>query len=194
GVGLKPKFAEAHNNRGAALHELNRFEEAIASYDKAIAPKPNYAEAHNNRGAALNALKRHEEALASYERAIALKPDCEFVLGSLIHTRMKICHWSNLETQIAQFLYKINCAEKISQPFPLLAVTNSPKLQRKAAEIFTHARYPANTVLPKIIKRQRCNKIRIGYFSADFRNHALASLMAELFERHNRSQFEVTGI
>ena len=81
----------------------------------------------------------------------------------------------------------------MSQPFPVLAATNSPELQRKAAEIYTLAKYPLNNTLPKIAKRQRRNKIRIGYFSADFRDHAIAFLVAELFERHNRSLFEVTA-
>ena len=55
--------------------DLKRSEEALASYDKAIALKPDYAEAYNNRGNALMDLKRPEEALASYDKAIALKPD-----------------------------------------------------------------------------------------------------------------------
>ena len=61
---------------------------------------------------ALNELKRHEEALASYDKAIALKPDFEFLLGDLIHTKMKICDWSNLETQIAQLVHKIDHSRK----------------------------------------------------------------------------------
>src|SRR5262249_29424109 len=139
-IALKPDYAEAYNNRGNALNELRRLEEALASYDRAIAFKPDYAEAYYNRGNALNALKRHEEAVASYDRAIALKSDCEFLYGSLILTKMRICDWSNLETQIAQLAHKIDCAEKASQPFELLAVTNSPELQRKAAEIYVLAR------------------------------------------------------
>ena len=98
-----------------------------------------------------------------------------------------------METQIAQLVHKIDRAEKVAQPFSLLAETNSPELQRKAAEIYALARYPLNSALPKIVKRQRRNKIRIGYFSAEFRKSATAFLTAELFERHNRSQFEVTA-
>ena len=56
------------------LQELKRLDEALASYDKALALKPNYAEAIYNRGVALQDLKRFDEALASYD-AIALKPD-----------------------------------------------------------------------------------------------------------------------
>src|SRR5262249_30347374 len=68
-------FAETFNNRGNTLQELKRFDEALASYDKAIALKPDYAEALNNSGNALQALERFDEALASYDKAIALKAD-----------------------------------------------------------------------------------------------------------------------
>jgi predicted O-linked N-acetylglucosamine transferase (SPINDLY family) len=192
-LAIRPDYAEAHSNRGAALNELKLFEEALASYDNAIALKPDYAEAYSNRGNALNELKRFEEALASYDKAIALKPDCEFVLGDLIHMKMKICDWSNLETQIALLVHKIDHAEKVSQPFPLLAATNSPELQRKAAEIYARARYPLNNAIPKIAKRQRRNKICIGYFSADFRKHPGAYTMVEMLERHDHSKFEIIG-
>ena len=192
-IALKPDDALAHHNRGNALRDLKRSEEALASYDRAIALKPDDARTHHNRGNALKELKRLTEALVSYDRAIALKPDLEFLYGNLIHTKKRICDWSNLEAQIAQLVHKIDRAEKVSQPFPVLAVTNSAELQRKAAEIYALARYPLNNTLPKIAKRQRRNKIRIGYFSGEFRNFATAFLFAELFEIHNRSLFEVTA-
>ena len=66
---IRPDYAEAYSNRGNALQDLKRSEEALASYDKAIALKPDYAEAYNNRGNALQDLKRSEEALASYDKA-----------------------------------------------------------------------------------------------------------------------------
>src|SRR3974377_2046758 len=67
--------ATAHNNLGNALSVLKRQEQALASYDKAIALKPDYAEAHSNRGNALQELKRFDDALSSYDQGIALKPD-----------------------------------------------------------------------------------------------------------------------
>ena len=70
-----PTAVEAHNNRGNTLQRLKRNEEALASFDRALALEPRYVEAHNNRGNALQGLKRYEEALASYDRALALRPD-----------------------------------------------------------------------------------------------------------------------
>ena len=108
--------------------------------------------------------------------------------------KMRICDWSNLETEIAQLVHKIDHAEKVSEPFPLLAATNSPELQRKATEIYALARFPLNIALPKIAKRQRHNKIRIGYVSSDFRRHPISYSIVGLIEALDRDRFDVIGI
>ncbi len=72
---IKPDKHEAWNNRGTALGNLGRYEEAIASYDEALKIKPDNDEAWNNRGIALFNLGRLEEAIASYDEALKFKPD-----------------------------------------------------------------------------------------------------------------------
>src|SRR5262249_42639665 len=66
--------AETHLHRGALLHQKGRLDEALTSYDRALAIRPDYVEALNNRGALLEDLKRPDDALASYDRAITLNP------------------------------------------------------------------------------------------------------------------------
>jgi len=74
-IEINPMSAEAYSNRGNALKELNRFGEAVASYDRAIEIKPDYAVAYLNRGNSLQELKQFDAALASYDKAIEIKPD-----------------------------------------------------------------------------------------------------------------------
>ncbi len=190
-ITLKSDFAEAYNNRGLALNDLKRHEEALASYDKALALKPDFAEAYNNRGVVLTDLKRHEDALASYNKAIELKPDFEFLYGSLVHTKMTICDWSNFIGEKTFLEAKIKRGEKVSLPFPFLSISNCFELQQQASAIWTRAKCPKNNTLPTLAKRPRRDKIHLGYFSADFHDHATSQLMAELFERHDRSRFQV---
>lgn len=74
-IQANPHSAAAHCNLGNVLRGLGRREDALASYDRALALDPRHAEAFNNRGAALHELKRDAEALESYDRALALNPD-----------------------------------------------------------------------------------------------------------------------
>lgn len=192
-IALKPDFAAAHNNRGNALKALWRHEEALASYDRAIALKPDFADAHDRRGSVLQALDRQAEAVASYDRAIALDPDLEFALGELLHVKMKTCDWRDWKPQTAQIVRKIDQGHRVCTPFAIQAVTESAACQKKAAEIQVEVSFPANDALPSIAKRQRHEKIRIGYFSADFRIHTVALGTAGLFETHDKALFEAIG-
>ena len=190
---IKPDYAEAHYNRGVTLQELKRFDEALASYDRALEIKSDYAEAHYNRGIMLQELKRLDEALASYDRALAIKPAYDFLYGIRLHTKMRICDWSDLESQFTELFRKIQLNEKATLSFPVLALTSSLPLQRKAAENWVQEKHPARLALAAIPKCARHEKIRIGYYSADYHNHATAYLMAELFERHDRARFELVA-
>ncbi len=67
--------ATAIYNRGLDLQNLGRYEETLASYDRAIELQSDFFLAHLNRANALQILKRYGEALAGYERALELRPD-----------------------------------------------------------------------------------------------------------------------
>jgi tetratricopeptide (TPR) repeat protein len=73
---INSRVADAHLNRGNALLRLKRFDESLASYDKAIAIKGEPDPALLNcRGSVLRNLGRLDEALADLDAAIALRPD-----------------------------------------------------------------------------------------------------------------------
>jgi protein O-GlcNAc transferase len=192
-LSLKPDYHEAWTNKGATLHELKRYDEAIAHYDKALSLKPDYHEAWTNKGATLHELKRYDEAIAHYDKALSLKPDIDWIFGDLLHTKMKICSWPDLAKSLEDISQRVIANEKIVNPFSLFALTDDALLHKKSAEIYIQDRYPSNPILGQIRKRPKNEKIRIAYFSADFKNHPVAFLIAELFELHDRSQFEIYG-
>ena len=191
-INIKPDYADAHYSRGNVLDKLQRFDESLASYDKAIELKHDYAEAYSNRGAVLNELKRFDESLASYDNAIELKSDYEYLLGTLLHVRMLMCNWQDFDSNVEKLILEIIDTKKVTQCFPVLALTDSLKVQFRASEIWISDKHPFNPSLGLIDKRQN-KKIRVGYFSADYHNHATAYLMAELFERHDKNNFELFG-
>ena len=192
-IRIKPNYAEAWNNRGATLNGLKRHEEALTSYERALELKPDYAEAWSNRGNALNDLKRHEEALASYDGSIKLKPDADYVLGDLIHTQMKICDWAVLHERCQTLEKRLLNGERASTPFVVLGLFDKPQLQKRCAELYAERALGFTSPLAAIARRPRRDKIRIGYFSMDFREHPVSHLIAELIELHDRRRFEVFG-
>jgi predicted O-linked N-acetylglucosamine transferase (SPINDLY family) len=190
-IQLNPHHAQAYNNKGSALHALLQYEAALACFDKAIALRPDYAEAYNNRGSALLALKQYRAALENYDKAILLKPDYEYLPGTRLHMRRFLCDWENIEAESQQLEAPILRGEKVALPFTMLAISDSPALQRQAAEIHVRDRFPPRaSTMPR---RPRRDKIRVGYYSADYYNHATTYLMAELLEQHDRSRFEILG-
>ena len=113
--------------------------------------------------------------------------------GHLLHTKMKICSWSDFELHLENITNKVSANQRVITPFPHLALTDSAILHKQSSVIFAQNKYPFNFALGPIPKRPKGNKIRIGYFSADFHNHATGHLMAELFELHDKSRFELIG-
>ena len=192
-LAIMPGYAEAWNNRANVLMDLRRPADALASWGRAVAIRPDFAEVFNNCGPALVELQRHTEAIASYEKALELDPDYAYLYGTWLHTRMQICDWTGVENHLIQLAEKIKSNEKVCPPFFMLALSDSLYLQKKAAEIWVNDKYPKRSLLPGRPGHAKHDKIRLGYFSADFREHPVADLTARLFEIHDRSHFELTA-
>ena len=190
---IKPEYADAYFNRGNTLQELSRFEAALDSYERSLQIKPDYADAYCGRGITLQKLNRFKDALDSYERALRIEPDYHWLYGTWLFAKMQLCDWNNLGPQMTNLVAEVKQAKKITPPFPVLALTDSLSVQRQAAQTWVNEKHPATRLLPRISKRRRREKIRVGYYSADYHNHATAYLMAELFERHDRERFEVVA-
>ena len=190
---LRPDFADAWFNKGNTLMELKYFDEAITHYEKALSLRPQDAVALFYKGVALNELKKYDEAIKYFNKAISIKEDISWALGSLLHVKMKICDWSNFDNNLDFFYRDLMINKKISLPFPCTTFTDHVFLQKKCAEIFVESIYPTNNYLGIISKNFIRKKIRVGYFSADFHNHATGYLMAELFELHDKNKFEIVG-
>ena len=192
-IDINPSSASAHASLGLVLQGLRRLDEALVSYDKALALKPGDAEVCNNRGNVLNDLRRLDEALVSYDKALAIKPDFEFLLGKKLNLQMHLCDWNDLTGQLYQLESALSEDSKVASPFELLGLIDNPDLQLLASKIWIENRHLASDVLGDFTQRAADGKIRIGYYSADFHNHATSYLMAELFEAHDGQRFELYG-
>jgi protein O-GlcNAc transferase len=190
-IALRPNYADAHNNRGGVLKDLGRLGDALASCDHAIALDPGHVGAHTRRGDILKDLGWTGEAVASYGRAATLQPNQDYIIGRHLRLQLKLCEWDGFDGQVARIETWVLAGEAVVPPFDLLAISDSPQAQRQAAERYVASiptPAPTADALPAWPRHER---IRLGYFSADFHAHATMHLMAELFERHDRRRFEL---
>lgn len=189
---LNPGHANTHNNIGNLLQALDRTVEAVQAYDLAIAREPANAVFLQNRGVALLDLRRMDEAAQSFEAALANRPETDFLLGNVVYARLKACNWDDLDQWFARLEQAVLAGARAINPFSLLTMLDRPALHRRAADIYAEAACPPPAEPPSTAAGSG-GKIRLGYFSADFHDHATAHLAAGLFEAHDRDRFEVYG-
>jgi predicted O-linked N-acetylglucosamine transferase (SPINDLY family) len=187
----RSNYPEAYLNRGDIFHLLKRYDDALQSYEKALVQHPGYAKAYFNAANVLRDLKRPEAAAANYDRAFEIDPGLDYLIGMRRYTKLQLSDWQEMDDDLAAIEAKITRDEPAVPPFASLAMLGSAELQRRAAQIWVRDRCPAKELLPSIDRSRRRERIRIGYFSADFHDHATAYLIAELLELHDRRRFQV---
>ncbi|MBV8308174.1 MAG: tetratricopeptide repeat protein [Gammaproteobacteria bacterium] len=192
-LALRSDSAEAHNTRGVVLQDLGRLDDALESFRAALALRPDYADAHRNRGGVLQALGRYAEAAESLERALQIAPDYPWLLGTLTFNQLQVCNWTALPARLEELGGKVREGARVTQPFAALALLDSPDLQRRAAASWVTAAGPTEAE-PLAARAPRGDGvIRLGYFSADYHDHATTYLAAGLLEAHDRRRFRIVG-
>ena len=183
---------EVHIGRGVAFFGLNRHEEALAAYKKALTLKPDHAEILADCGRIYIQLRQFEKALGAYDRVLALGEDIKCAKGDRLHVKLQLSDWTNLNAEISDVIASVRADQTPAAPFEFLVISSSPDDQLR-----TTKRCVANlTSLPAIWRGERYahERIRVGYFSADFRNHPVAQLTVGLFEAHDKSRFETIAL
>lgn len=151
-----PKQADAINMLGLVALGRRRFSHAEELFEEALALDPQVATYHNNRGIALEELWRPEEALFAFRRALALNPAHELAYGNLLYLLNVLPDVGDDER------YREHCrwAEQRAEP------------------LCDPARRYGND-------RRADRALRVGYVSADFRNHAVGNFIGPVLERHD---------
>lgn len=190
-IAIKPDYLEAYQNCGNLFLQLRQFDAAVNIFKRAINISPDYALAYYCLGNAFRGLKKYNDALQNFDKALEISPDYAFLYGLRLHTKMQMCYWDNIDHEVVEIKNKILSNEKAADPFSIHNLHDSLELHKKSAELFAKVRFPVNSSLGKTVKPSSRDKIRIGYFSADFGEHPVAYLTAELFENHDKSRFEI---
>lgn len=194
-IELNPHNVSYLNNIGNALIGLNKLDTAVIYYKKAIALDPSYIEAINNCGAALNELGLWQAEIALYKDGIKHCNNYVTILPNLIKAMQNSCLWENLEKYIQELLETTKDQLKQNKkctvsPYLSLCLPFTLEEQYKIAKNYA-ATFEGQNVTTNYPAQKSNKKLRIGYVSADFRDHPTAHLIVGLLKNHNRNNFEI---
>jgi protein O-GlcNAc transferase len=187
-----PDDAAAWQLRGDVLAETGHREAAVESYGRAIVLRPDAKDALYNRAHHLSALARYNEAVQDYGAVVGLDPKHAFAFGHLIFAKLCCCDWKEIESLRALMRAGLRDESLKVQPFHALVLAGSEAEIFMATRAFATSQFPAAETAPAP-RANAHDRIRIGYLSANFHNHAVARQMAGVFERHDRSRFNITA-
>ncbi len=189
---LAPSHVNALTNRAIVLFDLRLLVQALLAADAALMVQSDAPEALYIKGNVLRDMGRLEEGRACFDRVLKIAPERGYAFNGLAQTTLMLCDWAGMTALAPRLQGEVQAGRSLIQPLMLMGYTEDAALLRRCAENYVHRVAPAQPAIGGG-KPYRHDRIRLAYLSADFHTHPTAQLMAELFERHDRAQFEVSA-
>jgi protein O-GlcNAc transferase len=161
GIEYKPDFPEAYYNLGNCLRDIEELDQAIACFKMASQLKPPFIEALTNLGEALQITGRIDDAAQCFKTVIDTSPSCA--------------------TAFSNYLLTLNY-------IPDFGPKQLYERHRRFGAAFER---PENTAWTFTNDRSMQRALRIGYVSADFRNHPVSRFLLPIFTNHDKNGFEI---
>lgn len=178
-------------NRGVAFSKLFlKKEDALFCYNQAINIDSDCHLAYYNKFELLMAMDLHEEALLSIKKIINSHQEKNFILGDYIKAKMCLCDWSSLNEDMAKLINEVKDNKLPVQPWMLLGFVDDPDSQLILTKNYIQHNYSSNIIKGSVLKI-RNKKIRLAYYSTDFKMHAVAFLLTQMLEEHDKDSFEI---
>lgn len=189
-IEINPDYYQAYFNCAGAFMGAQDFTQAITVLDEAIKIKPLSADAFYNRSIAKLKNKDVRSSLEDSEVVLRLKPDMDLVLGGLMVGYLSLGEWEKFDEIRKIIPEKIKNFERVAHPMQVMLVFDSLEYLKIASTLLIKKRYDlGKSKFDSGLMRRA--KIRVGYFSEDFKQHPVGYLLTEVLELHDKSQFEI---
>jgi predicted O-linked N-acetylglucosamine transferase (SPINDLY family) len=196
-LAIRPGFGRVHFNIATTLWRQGKLDEATAQFERAAELDPDFAETYSKLGLIFLQQGKFDEgtrALALYEKKVATDPNHPHAFGARAFLALVTCDWSKTAKAAAEIETHIVQRTSVVTPFAVLGYSGDPALQLQCAKRTVEENLPMQ--VPPLWEgaAPARDRLKIAYLSSDFRQHAVATVIAELLERHDRTRFEIVGI
>ena len=190
----RPDFAKAYNNLGNATKELGDLNLAKVAFLEATRLDPDFKKAFGNLAALYTETKEFDLAVEASKNAItSFKEDTALVVHYL-NLLSLINDWDEVvRIQTEHQGFGLN-GDRVS-PFAMLSLEDNAHHQLLRSQSYSKKLEHLDVLdIEEFVSPDRSGgKLRLGYFSSDFRDHPVLHLLMGMLREHDRSSFELYG-
>jgi protein O-GlcNAc transferase len=172
-------------NLGCLFNKINKNEEAIKSFNKSIEINPEHISSYKNRALAYLRSKKFIFAINDYKKIKEINEKNDD--GTYFFCKSTINDWEDYKILTDEIINKIKNKNKI-QPFYLLNFLDDNNIQNACCENYLIETKKSDFKI-NVVKNK---KIKLGYFSADFNNHAVTRLIKDVLKFHDKDKFDIS--
>ena len=185
---INPKEANSYLSLGLVMRLLGRTEEAVEYTYKAIDIQPNNDAAYCNLGDIFRVTREYKKAIKVFEKSLNLNKNNFSAKFGLFVCKGYICDWSDYSVR-NNWLKNLGIIGKPLNPYPFLLYDDNPINHFKRSKKYAKKYFNKKNIVN--LQKNKDGKIRIGYFSSDFKDHPVTHMITPLLESHNREIFEI---
>jgi protein O-GlcNAc transferase len=195
---LKPDYLPAHLNLAHLYKQQGRLGGAVDHFRRVIELDATRIEAYFQLGQILEYQDDPEGALAYYRRALEIDPTADYIQPYIELIGLRQCDWQDYEQKLQVLTHALESSvsgrsDHRFNPFLASCLPVSLDLHRSIAQ--THAQMIEAENKPRLsamtVRRSPDRRLRIGYLSPDFRDHAVGRLIYQIFRQHDRQKYEI---
>lgn len=190
--GLAPDNAILHYNLANAQRHLGDRAEAKALYERALDLNPDLHEARYNYGQLLCLDQDYEAAGFQFDQLLSIDAKDDRARAQKLHVMAMLNDFAWVD-DYEKHRRHLGLQGSAVAPFATLGLEDNPDLLRVRTQAYAQTIFPPQTDAMRAFARPpaRPKRLKIGYFSADFHNHATMHLLSGLLRTHDTERFEV---
>ena len=180
--------------KGLILSSLNvKEDEELQCYNKAISIDNSDLDARYNRGLFFSRQKKFTLALQDLQYVYFVNPKYKFLLAEFLLIFSNLLDFQKKNSIINQIFIDIKDKNVLFNPLLPLFNYDDLELQIKLIQNYTNNIHLNKNFNKKLnfSKKLKTQIIKIAYFSSDFGEHPVGRQIVELFELHDRNNFEI---